>query len=281
MALHHLRRRFAPISECTTEGRSNQTVAADLDGTLIISRNPFPYFLLVALEAGGPIRALLLLASAPYACFLYLFISESIAIHLIFFITFAALKLSEIERVSRSILPDFYAEFVNPDAWKVFNACGKRYVITANPRVTVEPFVKSFLGVDMVIGTELEVTESGRATGFIKKPGVLIGERKKDAVLKMFGRSDLPDLGLGDRESDFDFMSLCREAYMVPRGKCNAVPRSKLLRDEVLEEDRLVQKRQTILGSMFSFLVVYSLGERIAGYNYKLLGVKFFVNLHE
>lgn len=99
---------------------------------------------------------------------------------------------------------------MRPESFEVFDKCKRKVVVTANPTVMVEPFVKEFLGGDKVLGTEIEVNpKTKKATGFVKKPGVLVGKWKRLSILKEFG-DESPDLGIGDRESDHDFMSICK-----------------------------------------------------------------------
>jgi glycerol-3-phosphate acyltransferase len=97
---------------------------------------------------------------------------------------------------------------VRADSWEVFRGCGagRRVMVTASPAVMVGPFVREFLGAE-VAGTELRTFAGGRRfTGLIDS--VLV--RKRVVVERMFAGGDLPDVGLGDRESDHDFMVSCK-----------------------------------------------------------------------
>ncbi|KAL5980644.1 CAAX geranylgeranyltransferase alpha subunit [Asimina triloba] len=208
MDSHHASPRFESIDKCQSIGREKHTVVADMDGTLLRGRSSFPYFALVAFEVGGVLRLAFLLLASPIAGLLYYFISESAGIQVLIFATLVGMKVSDVESVARAVLPKFYSTDLHSEAWRVFSACGRRCVLTANPRIMVETFLKEYLGADMVLGTEI-ATYRGRATGFVSHPGVLVGSKKAAALHETFGDKS-PEVGLGDRKTDFPFMSLCQ-----------------------------------------------------------------------
>ncbi|KAF8399381.1 hypothetical protein HHK36_015245 [Tetracentron sinense] len=231
---------FPTVDKCASIGREKHTVVADMDGTLLRGSSAFSYFALVAFEVGGVLRLLFLLLASPLAGFLYYLLSESAGIKVLVFATFVGMKVLDIESVARAVLPKFYSSDLHPESWRVFSSCGKRCVLTANPRIMVEAFLKDYLGADMVFGTEIE-TFKGRATGFVCQPGVLVGKNKADALSKAFDTQ--PEIGIGDRWTDFPFMSLCKESYMVPaKPEVEPVSRDKLPKPVVFHDGRLVQK---------------------------------------
>ncbi|GMH00509.1 hypothetical protein Nepgr_002348 [Nepenthes gracilis] len=282
---------FPSITKCNPAAKMYKSIAADLDGTLLISSSSFPYFMLVAIEAGSLLRGLALLLSLPLIIVSYFFVSESLGIQIMIFISFSGLKIRDIELAARAVLPRFYAADVRRESWEVFERCERKVVVTANPTVMVEPFVRDYLGGDKVLGTEIEVNpKTKRATGFVKKPGVLVAGRKKAAVLAEFGE-DSPEIGIGDRPSDHDFMSLCKEGYMVHRDKqAKPVPRDRLKSPIIFHDGRLVQRPEPLnailtyiwlpFGFILSIIRVYfnlPLPERIVRYTYPMLGIKLVI----
>ncbi|KAF0912893.1 hypothetical protein E2562_019473 [Oryza meyeriana var. granulata] len=241
---------FPAVDKCDASPscRVGHTVVSDLDGTLLRSRSAFPYYALVAFEIGGVPRLALLLLLEPVASLLRRAASESAAGRVLTFTATAGARVSDVEFAARAVLPRFYAADVHPVAWRVFAACGggggrgRRLVVTATPRVMAEPFLRDYLGADAVAGTELTAWR-GRATGMVDaRRGVLVGERKAEALREMVGDGEMPDIGLGDERSDYAFMSLCKEAYLVPRDPVEAVRADKLPRPVVFHDGRLVQR---------------------------------------
>ncbi|KAF3778365.1 Glycerol-3-phosphate 2-O-acyltransferase 4 [Nymphaea thermarum] len=258
-------RKFPPIAEFRQRHGPPATVAADLDGTLLASSSSFPYFLLLSYTAGGILRSLLLVLCAPLILALYKLVSESAAIRLLIFVSVSGLHLGDITAASASILPELYAANVRSDAWELFDSCSeRRVVVTANPRIMVEPFAIDCLGAHAVLGTELEVGQAGRLTGFLTGDGVLVGKLKRQAVLREFEK-DQPDVGLGDRTSDHDFMALCKEAYMVPSFKKGSSREARVNRITVpwtkkkKEEQRQSGRHLRDLPFVLSFLIKMSL----------------------
>ncbi|XP_073135832.1 glycerol-3-phosphate acyltransferase RAM2-like [Henckelia pumila] len=235
-------RKIPSISQCSTKDRENHVVMSDLDGTLLVRRSSFAYFALVAFDVGGILRLFLLLLAAPLAGILYYLISEATGVWVLIFATFAGVKVSDIESAARAVLPKYYSEDVHPETFGVFSSCGRRCVVTASPRIMVEPFLKKYLNVDMVLGTEIS-SFRGFATGIVASPGVLVGNNKVAAVERAFVGCPMPDIGIGDRETDLPFMKLCKEIYMVPSRVGVRPMKPDMLPKPVLFHDgRLVQK---------------------------------------
>ncbi|KAJ4719987.1 Glycerol-3-phosphate acyltransferase [Melia azedarach] len=187
------------------------SVVSEFEGTLLKDPDPFSYFMLVAFEASGLIRFASLLILWPVIRLLDVLGMGDIGLKLMIFVATAGVRELEIESMARAVLPKFYMDDIDVEAWRVFSLYDKRVVVTKTPRIMVERFVKEHLRADEVVGSELLVNRFGFATGFVKEDFAFIFTR----VAKMFV-DEKPTLGLGRTSSGSSLLSLCKEQMHPP-----------------------------------------------------------------
>ncbi|KAF3975133.1 hypothetical protein CMV_001596 [Castanea mollissima] len=227
---------FPSVSKCFLEGRGSDTLVCDIQGALLRSQSFFPYFMLVAFEGGSIVRAFLLLLSCPILWVL----DYELKLRVMIFISFCGLKLKDMENVSRAVLPKFYLENLNLHAYEVLASTGSKAVFTSVPRVMVEGFLKEYLGVANVIGSELH-TYGHYYTGLLSESGLVVKHR----ALKEFFGDTKPDVGLGSLSlHDHLFISLCKEAYVVNKEESKSstssvMPREKYPKPLIFHDGRL------------------------------------------
>ncbi|KAK6134995.1 hypothetical protein DH2020_031279 [Rehmannia glutinosa] len=220
---------YPNASKCNLYGRKSQTLVCDIHNCLLRSQSFFPYFMLVAFEGGSIFRALLLLLSCP----LLWVLDYELKMRVMIFITFCGLRLKDMDSVSRAVLPKFYLENLNLDAYEVLESAGSKVVFTSVPRVMVEGFLKEYLSVDSVIGTELH-SAGQYFTGLVSNSGLVVKHR----ALKEFFGEKRPDIGIGSSSlHDHLLMSLCKEAYLI--NKSSIMPREKYPKPLIFHDGRL------------------------------------------
>ncbi|KAE7996754.1 hypothetical protein FH972_001447 [Carpinus fangiana] len=186
-----------------------QSVVAELEGSILKDPDPYCYFLLVAFEASGLFRFAVLLMLWPVIRLLEMMGMGDAGLKLMIFVAIAGVRESEIKSVARAVLPKFYMDDIDMEAWKVFSFYDKRVVVTKTPRIIVERFVKDHLRADKVVGSELVVNRFGFATGFVNDDIRPLSDR----VAKLFV-DEPPCLGLARPNSSF--LSLCKEQMQPP-----------------------------------------------------------------
>lgn len=181
---------FPSITKCDLESRGSQsqTLVCDIHRVILRSHSFFPYFMLVAFEGGSIFRAFVLLLSCPVLWIL----DHELKLKVMTFITFSGLRVKNMENISRAVLPKFYLENLNLHAYEVLASAGSKVVFTSVPRVMVEGFLKEYLSVGAVIGTELHAV-GGYFTGLLAGSGLLVKHR----ALKEYFGDRKPDIGIG------------------------------------------------------------------------------------
>ncbi|XP_065006828.1 glycerol-3-phosphate acyltransferase RAM2-like [Musa acuminata AAA Group] len=232
---------MSPIAPSPRRWKENRSIAAEFEGALLISSSLFPYFMLVSLEAGGPVRALALLLLAPLVRLLELAGLECVALRVMIFVATAGLRVVNLQAAAQATLPKFYLENLRRSAYRVFAGCGgKRYVITSCPRIMAEPFSREYLDVDGVLGTELRAFQ-GFFLGLTSPGGFMSGSRRLEALHAAMAGAEAIDVGLCGKDRDQPFMSLCAERYCItPQDAAQPVPRSEYPKPLIFHDGRLV-----------------------------------------
>lgn len=190
---------YPSVTKCGVHNRGSQTLVCDIDGTLLRSQSFFPYFMLVAFEGGSILRAFILLLASP---FLFL-MDYKLRLRVMIFITFCGLTIRDMELVERAVLPKFYLENMNYKVYEIWAATGCRVVCTSVPKVMVQGFLKEYMSVDYVFGTELH-TYGKYFSGLVSHSGLLVKHR----ALKEFFGDRMADIGISNRAHDYLFLSL-------------------------------------------------------------------------
>ncbi|XP_078428279.1 glycerol-3-phosphate acyltransferase 5-like [Wolffia australiana] len=140
-----------------------------LEGTLLKDSDPFPYFMLVALEASSLLRFTILLLLWPLISLLRAAGRGGLALRVMVFAACAGVREAELAAVARAVLPKFYFEDLDAAAWQRFSSRRRRAVVTAMPTIMAAWFAKAHLGADQIFGPELAIGRFGLATGFLRE----------------------------------------------------------------------------------------------------------------
>lgn len=219
---------------------SARTLVVDVDGGLFLrsSSSPsslFPYFMLVALEAGGFLRGAALLLLYPLLCC----VGGELALRAMAMAAFCGLRASRF-RAGRAVLPKWFMEDVAIEGFEAMRGAGRRVCVTRMPRVMVEGFLREYLGAEVVVGREMKVLW-GFYTGLMKEEGddrVVLEEEKKIIV----DGADAVGFCGSLEFLQHPLSRCCKEIYVVTRearAKWRPLPRGKYPKPMVFHDGRL------------------------------------------
>uniref|UniRef100_A0A0E0C017 Phospholipid/glycerol acyltransferase domain-containing protein n=1 Tax=Oryza meridionalis TaxID=40149 RepID=A0A0E0C017_9ORYZ len=137
-----------------------RTVVVDVDAWLLLRRGPvdaFTFFMVVAVEAGGFLRGLLLLLAYPLLCLVVVGDGDGGArARAMATVALVGLEEREVARVGRAVMPRFLMAAAAAEGAEAVRAARRSVAVSATlPRVMVEAFLREHVGVDAVVGPEL------------------------------------------------------------------------------------------------------------------------------
>ncbi|OMO94151.1 Phospholipid/glycerol acyltransferase [Corchorus olitorius] len=230
-----------------TDELANQTLVFHMEGALLKSCSLFPYFMLVAFEAGGPFRALILLLLYPFL----LLVGNELGLKIVVFVSFVGIKMEKFRVVGTAILPKFFLEDVGREGFDIVMSHDRKVAITKMPKIMVEGFLRDYLGINTVVARELKEFR-----------GYFLGlmEEKMDAEQPVTGDQNMSTHTIGlvcSRKSyDHKIFSDCKEIYLVTEAekkKWQVLPRNRYPKPLIFHDGRLAF-RPTPLASLVMFI---------------------------
>ncbi|KAL9315743.1 hypothetical protein ACSQ67_016744 [Phaseolus vulgaris] len=209
---------------------NNETQVFDFEGTLLRSTSLFPYFMLVAFEAGGILRSVILFLSYPLDTF----------------------------RTGSAVLPKFFLEDIRGEIFEAL-MCYERTVATSQlPRIMVENFLKDYLGVEAVMARELK-SFSGFFLGVYEKNnpnkissykinGGTKGRNINNKCTGMVDSNHIEFIDQGQLHQQFKEVCLADE-----NRNCHVLSREKYPKPLIFHDGRLAF-RPTLVSSLVLFI---------------------------
>ncbi|XP_071738352.1 probable glycerol-3-phosphate acyltransferase 3 [Rutidosis leptorrhynchoides] len=220
------------VSQSHTYDLSQKTLIFDVEGTLLRSSSVFPYFMLVAFEAGSVIRAFVLFTLYPFLCL----VDEELSIKVMVMVTFFGIKKNGF-RVGSSVLHKFFLEDVGMESFEVFRKGKKKIGVSKLPQVMVESFLKDYLEIDHVFGRELEVFGGRYYLGLMKDNKNNIKSRINEVL-----KDDDEKVCFLNKSIKHDWTSCSKEVYVVSDGEkklWQVLPRERYPKALIFHDGRL------------------------------------------
>ncbi|KAL8488304.1 hypothetical protein ACS0TY_024544 [Phlomoides rotata] len=230
-------------------GRSDlesQVLIFHAESGLLRRSNLFPYFMLVAFEAGSMIRALVLLLAHPFITLC----SDDFALRVMVMISFFGLKKERFLEGS-AVLPKYFLEDVGRESFEVVRRGKRKIAISDLPQVMVERFLIDYLDVDAVFGREMKVF-CGYFVG-------LMEERRDFHVFEeMITTPNAIGVACLRKCFDSQWFSNCKEMYLVSeaeRRNWHELPKELYPKPLIFHDGRLAF-RPTFLATVAMFMWV-------------------------
>ncbi|XP_059433836.1 probable glycerol-3-phosphate acyltransferase 2 [Corylus avellana] len=229
------------------EDLSTQTLIFHAEDALLKSSSLFPYFMLVAFEAGGLLRALVFFLLYPLACLF----GEELGLKIKVFLCFFGIK-KEGFRIGSSVLPKFFSQDVGREGFELVMSFGRKVAVSNFPTLMVRGFLQDYLGVDAVVGRELKVV-CGYFVGLMEEE-----EKMADLGPEEQEKTSSHVIGIGCYRSVLHQhpFAHCKEVYLVSKAEkrnWHVLPREKHPKPLIFHDGRLAF-RPTPLATLAMFM---------------------------